>query len=1067
MTQAYSLLLDTVRQTRQAWQMRRVAEAGLLVVASALAALTAAVLIDLLLAPPGWGRWVLGFTPWAAASFVVWRWLVPVLSIRRGTDHFAALLEARLQSLRNRFINAIQLGRDEAGQPPALIASIVNDGVAAVENLDIGRALSSPRLRQSATGAVAAAIGAVAVFLTGPAAVTSFARVLAPWSSIPPFTYTRVTLTEPTASVEVLEGEPLRIRARTSGESTQTAELVWRVAGQPPRTAAMRMTGPDAFEHTLDAVHESGACFVRAGDGRSGEISVTVIPRPRVAAMSVVYDYPAYLRRDPTSPGRFDGHLSAVARTKATLTIGVSKPLDALTLDLQDGRRIAASRDGESLQWTASMLMDKAGAYRVRMIDPRGHEVLDPVTYAIALEHDAPPAVAIVQPGRDVQLRTGQTLDIAVAAQDDHGLAWTRLRARSAGAGGEPRVLAQWPERDPRPRGEYRQAFSVEQLGLQAGERLEYWAEAIDHNDLPDVGPGRGESRRFTVTLINPSAADALVAMQLSDYAKVIEQLIRLQRLNRAETAQLSLAAALIERQTALRQRTIELAETMRRNGFPARTIIDDLDRLGRSAMARVIVGLEAMRDAADLAGQRSRAEATLPTQDAIIAELESILERLSRGEQVRQTLRKLERTDPAAHRRTLDAAAQLAVDLDSFLVDMKELDDRFEKMAKRGDDNVAGDALDALQAAEHRLDRWGKWARDTVDEILKLPEGFVKDSMLADSVNTIFEEIEKKQRSQTREIATPVEEGAKSLATEMLEDLEMWMPDAGDSTKWTMEDPLEGRYEVPETKLPDHLQDMVGDLIEDLEEFDEEADDITGGWGGNFQVGWDIGDGPISSFAAVGKTGNQMPNASEMGGRSGAGRRGRSSGQMVGSESSAMEGRPTPARLTNEPYETGQVDASKQLDPRGATGGGRKTGGGTRGLQGGTSPDLVKEMQRLADKQKLLREQSQNIARQLDHAGRPSSSIDRAAALLQSAEALMADQRYEDAARVRKESIVELRAAASQLDQVVTLTMQRARDLPPELREQIIDGSRLAMPEGYEDMVGEYFKTLAGDRGP
>ncbi len=81
--------------------------------------------------------------------------------------------------------------------------------------------------------------------------------------------------------------------------------------------------------------------------------------------------------------------------------------------------------------------------------------------------------------------------------------------------------------------------------------------------------------------------------------------------------------------------------------------------------------------------------------------------------------------------------------------------------------------------------------------------------------------------------------------------------------------------------------------LIEDAAEFDEEADDMTGAWGGNMQVGWDIMDGPISSFAARGKTGNQLPNASEMSGRSGSGRRGRASGQMVGSESKALEGRP------------------------------------------------------------------------------------------------------------------------------------------------------------------------------
>ena len=67
------------------------------------------------------------------------------------------------------------------------------------------------------------------------------------------------------------------------------------------------------------------------------------------------------------------------------------------------------------------------------------------------------------------------------------------------------------------------------------------------------------------------------------------------------------------------------------------------------------------------------------------------------------------------------------------------------------------------------------------------------------------------------------------------------------------------------------------------MKDFDEKADDVTSSYGGdNPQGGWDIADGPMSTFSGQGKTGNQMPNANEATGRTGAGRRGRSSGQMV-----------------------------------------------------------------------------------------------------------------------------------------------------------------------------------------
>jgi hypothetical protein len=477
--------------------------------------------------------------------------------------------------------------------------------------------------------------------------------------------------------------------------------------------------------------------------------------------------------------------------------------------------------------------------------------------------------------------------------------------------------------------------------------------------------------------------------------------------------------------------------------------------------MVDLIAQLERYRDAPPTDAP-DRADASLPTHDRIIARLEQIQRRLDRNAQTRRRLRRAEQAEPEKHEQVAAVVEKLAEDLDEFLGEMKQIDEKYEKMPARADEPLTAEQLEELEDIEHRLDRWKKWSADAVDAITKLPEGFVPDGHLAENVSTIFEEIEKQAKSPTREIATPTEEGIKALAEEVAEDLEMWMPDSGDNKKWVMESPPEGKFEVPEMELPSNLQDMIGDLVKDVDEFDEEADDITGAWGGNMQAGWAIDDGPISSFGAKGKTGNQLPNASEMGGRSGAGRRGRSSGQMVGAESNALEGRPTPARVTNEPYEKGVPDAKKQLDPRGATGGGKKTGGGQKGLQGFNPPDFVKDMKRLNERQKMLREKAQTLAREMQRAGRPLTAVHRAIDLMGDAGDDLQDLRYQDAARKRKAALQALRAAERQADAGLTLSLQRARDLPPHLRERISAGASKALPEGYEQIVGAYYRALS-----
>ncbi|MFW6291294.1 MAG: hypothetical protein ACOC7V_03125, partial [Spirochaetota bacterium] len=124
--------------------------------------------------------------------------------------------------------------------------------------------------------------------------------------------------------------------------------------------------------------------------------------------------------------------------------------------------------------------------------------------------------------------------------------------------------------------------------------------------------------------------------------------------------------------------------------------------------------------------------------------------------------------------------------------------------------------------------------------------------------------------------------------------------------------------------ELPDELEDLVGDLLEQEEDLFDEMDDITSKAAGSFDkgAGWDALDGPITSFNAQGVTGNQLPNSSEISGRSGEGRTGKSVGEYVEDKAVGKGGRRTPTRLTAEPFSQGQINDMSKDSPGGATGG-------------------------------------------------------------------------------------------------------------------------------------------------
>src|SRR5262249_26572741 len=205
----------------------------------------------------------------------------------------------------------------------------------------------------------------------------------------------------------------------------------------------------------------------------------------------------------------------------------------------------------------------------------------------------------------------------------------------------------------------------------------------------------------------------------------------------------------------------------------------------------------------------------------------------------------------------------------------------------------------------------------------------------------------------------------------------------------------------------------VVGELLKKADECDEDADDITSAWGDNLdQAGWGVSDGPISSSSAKGKTGNDQPNNMEATGRSGDGRRGKSTGQMVGDTARGLPGRKTPARVGQEKYEPGQLKNEGSEDPNGSTGGGKKARAGRRGLQGGAPPEINKMNERLSPKQAGIREKAEQVAQKLETAGVSTTRLKESIDLMKSVEKDLADHRYADAARKRKEAMSKLRSA-------------------------------------------------------
>jgi hypothetical protein len=1111
----YDQLMEALNALRRQWRQRKLFEGVLQTVAGVLGLLVVAAALDNLLKGGPAVRLLLALGFWGGTLAMAIPWVIRRVLEDRRDDFFAALAEEKNPVLRNRLINALQLGRgDQRGHSPVLIEAIVQDATAATADLELRKSIDPEPLKRGALCLSAAllVLGAYATVLP-ERFENGVRRVMLPFADVPPYTLTRIPDANVTpGNVRVPEGDSVTFEVRVEGEIPRTANLHRRLGNGDWKEIPMQAdpARPDTFRVEVGPVLEGFPYYVTAGDGRSKEFTVEAVKRPRVESYSITYAFPAYTGLEANSLTGDRGEIVALPGTAVTVEIRASKPLKEARLCFDQGHgsglvpaqdkepaHLPLRRGADDRTWATTFVLGAKGAklgnpaypiveaddrYEVRVQDTDGIDALDRTRWELRARADAAPKVEIIRPKLEVQpVKPTDKLPVAVRAADDFGVGPVKLHYRflNRGEDDRPHELAAFPHDGPPQTEPAADLFTwdLAKAGLRGGDQIQLWAAVEDRNTV--TGPGRTESgKRFLIVIPDAMLRENLKEA-VGDYALALEKIIRVQTDNRTQTSLLrpddevpdrkpaKLFPGRIAQQEEVRRLTDSLAREIERDGLKLKTMVADLDALRVGLMADAVSLFEQGRDSAAAAKAEQFRDRAVVVQDQIIAKLMEMLKRLQRNEQAKKALERLLKTDKLAAEKATEVLKEMLKNVDQHLKDATELASKFERLPKKPLEEFIKDpeGLKAVKDYDEFKKRTQKWTKESVNEMTKLPEGYVKDFDARKDANRIFEEIEAKARGKAEKLDVALEDLGAGLGTKMKEDLEMWLPDAPDSTKWVQEEPLNQKgLKVPEMPLPKALEDMIGELLQKADEFDEDADDVTSAWGDNLdQAGWGVSDGPISSFSAKGKTGNDQPNSQEVTGRSGDGRRGKSTGQMVGDTARGLPGRKTPARVGNEKYEPGALKQEGSQDPNGATGGGKKAGAGRIGLQGGTAPDISKDVGRLNEKQQGLREKAEQVARKLEEKGYSTVRLRDAINLMKPLDADGRDLRYEDLAKHRREALQKLRSSFGDVDATAE-TINRAKDLPPELRKELLQGHDEGYPPGYENLLKNYYKKLSGE---
>jgi hypothetical protein len=998
---------------------------------------------------------------------------------RRWTDEeLAVRVESRFPEIDNAVINSLQLARDPTVRDHGIVARVIRYAEKDTRSVRFTAAADRRGLAYFAPAAAAVllALGVFAVGFRG-AFARAMQRVLLPGTYVKSVGDAHILEVSP-GTTTVVTGDPVRVvvRYRTIGGGSVIGTLTYDAAGTGEVRREMRPVGRDRFTFTLPEVRAPVRYRADIGGTETDLYHISVTERPAVTRIDLVYEFPPYTRRGPRRESDSNGDLKALAGTRARLAITANKAVgDGRLVGYGQGPlRLRVSKENPR-RLTGALELGKNGSYTIEIKDRDGNPNRSPVIHRVTALPDQRPTVRITLPGKDVVAEPGDKVNIEFKAGDDFGLAAAELFGRREHAKGPPEVLARWTRfADPR-NVQTAHALYLDPRSFKAGDVLEYWVQVTDNRALPSGHAA--QTRKTPPFLIKLLDRDQVAQEKIKSLKSWQERLRKVlqqeQSIRRTATAMEGvevpaqfdpLNTAVLRGQVEARTEVLRIAGDIRPGDANLRRVREVLYKLAGKEMARAVAHAEAMSRAADLAARKAELAPFEREVDQVIATLQKLLDVLPRLEEQA----KKEADEDEAFDLSEDTKEQLK-DLDralkDFIDEQKKVIDATQELVQKNVDDWTKEDDRTLKELEATEDKWSQFFKEKHHDLSKLPEQDLANSTLLKELLEVQSEVQMAKDAlakKAKEIATAIEDNGLELAKSLETHIEKWLPDTPDREKWKMEETL-GDAEAPMAELPKELEDLVGELMEDEEDLMEEVEDATAGYADSLDkgAGWDAADGPISNMSAQGVTGNRLPNKSEIGGRSGEGRSGKSAGEFVEQDATGKGGRKTPTRLTPDAFEKGQVNDTSKDPVGGSTGGGKASGAGAGGLEGPIPPQVEAKLKNLALKQAELRNRAEKINAQFKIMQWPTP-FEETVKEMKQVEVDLRNARYQNVLRRRPVLLKNLKGTRQFLSDQVRIHKDYSSPLPDYLQDEILDASPGGTPRGYERLLKDYYKSIS-----
>ena len=412
---------------RRSYKRACCALCGLTVIAALLSLLAAFVVLDYFFHLPQAACWTVFFI--GVAAIIVGTVLIIRFVTKRISDaSMAVRVENTVPGIRNRLINAVQLGSD-APEGSVMAARLLHELPFDSTRISLSRIVPARKLRNTALWATLA-LGLLA-FIAGmapQAAQRSVSRALLPMRAVAPYAKTHIDEVLP-GNVSIESGTSVRISALVSGAIPNTANARLVTSGGKERQISLTKTSDtdgrgNAVRFSADTVeiYEAQRYRVQAGDTRSEWFAVSLKSAPKLLAWEAAVTPPSSIGRKAYKLTHEATETAVPAGALVSFSGTCDLPLKQASVSQGEtllARNVPAPQENKKV-FTLRFRVRNGGAIQLSLKAANGLDAFKRLPFSVIL--DKPPSIAIRNAQREHRTTRRAEIALLFTATDDRGI---------------------------------------------------------------------------------------------------------------------------------------------------------------------------------------------------------------------------------------------------------------------------------------------------------------------------------------------------------------------------------------------------------------------------------------------------------------------------------------------------------------------------------------------------------------------------------------------------------------------------------------------------------------------